>query len=102
VNIVDNRNGRAYGMIGGGAVFGSYHGCVYNQRKKRCGYMVGQVLSGVQSHNRRMSKRSRFKRKGIKRDRMQGAGSPTDVGFGRVPHKWSVIGDHAKAYGGEK
>jgi hypothetical protein len=34
VNIVDNRNGRAYGMIGGGAVFGSYHGCVYQPKKE--------------------------------------------------------------------
>jgi hypothetical protein len=34
VNIMDNRNGRAYGMISGGAVFGSYHGCVYQPKQE--------------------------------------------------------------------
>lgn len=34
VHIVDNRNGRAYGIIGEGAVSGSYHGCVYQPKKE--------------------------------------------------------------------
>ncbi len=34
LNIVDNRNGKAYGIIGGGAVSGSYHGCVYQPKKE--------------------------------------------------------------------